>query len=47
MSNHGWGYTPSRDTTSDYQGPEDQEALELYERGRQALSRTYSEETES
>jgi hypothetical protein len=39
-----WGYTPHRDTVSDHQGPEDLEALELYERARQGLSRTIEEE---
>ncbi len=47
MKMEAWGYTPHRDTVSDSQGPEDLEALELYERARQGLSRTLEEEMET
>lgn len=44
MTAYGWDHMPSRDTIGDHRGPEDLEALELYERARQGLSRTMQEE---
>ena len=44
MSYYAWGSVPARDAISDHQAPEDLEALELYERARQGLSRTMQEE---
>lgn len=44
MNNYAWGHMPPRDTISDHRDPEDLEALELYERARQGLSRTIQEE---
>lgn len=42
-----WGHALHGEPVSDDMGPDDLEALELYERARQGLSRTHLEEMET